>query len=128
MAKKWQVDLKEFEGLLNSNYDTAASLAHKGGDPQGACQVLVINGIAVGLLAIAERLEALVCLTVKLANPLSVVMETVEAVGEVKLGDLLPSRKCLCELDFREGKAPGPDHETTCPRYKEVKIGGTDPD
>ena len=127
MPKKYQVDLKEFEALLNSNYDTAASLA-KGGSPQAACQSLVTNGIAVGLLAIAERLEALVCLTVKLANPLSVVMETVEAVGEVKLGDLLPSRKCLCELDFREGKAPGPDHEATCPRYKEDKVGPPGPD
>ena len=72
MPKKYQVDLKEFEALLNSNYDTAASLAHKmtGGDPHGACQVLVINGVAVGLLAIAERLEVLVVEAVKMNRPL----------------------------------------------------------
>ena len=91
MPKKWQVDLKEFEGLLNSNYDTAASLAHVGtSTPGDACQALVLNGIAVGLLAIVERLEALIEITVKLANPLSVVMETVESVGVMKIGGTDP--------------------------------------
>ena len=115
MPKKWMVDLKEFEGLLNSNYDTATSLARAGTAPLGpTCEILVLNGIAVGLLAIAERLEVIAEAAVKVSYPL------------YSGWDL--SRKCLCELDFREGKAPGPDHETTCPRYKEVKIGGTDPD
>ena len=108
--KKWQVDLKEFEALLNSNYDTAASLA-KGGNPQAACQSLVTNGIAVGLLAVAERLEAIAAVYLPLDEP-----------------EVDTTRKCLCELDFREGKAPGPDHETTCPRYKEVKVGPPGPD
>ena len=30
----------------------------------------------------------------------------------------LAARKCLCELDFREGSPPGPDHEPTCPRLR----------
>lgn len=31
---------------------------------------------------------------------------------------LKEQRKCLCELDFREGSPPGPDHEPTCPRLR----------
>ncbi len=31
---------------------------------------------------------------------------------------LKAQRKCLCELDFREGSPPGPDHEPTCPRLR----------
>ena len=70
MPKKWQVDLKEVEGLLNSNYDTAASLAHVGtSTPGDACQALVLNGIAVGLLAIAERLEMVAEFYAPLVNP-----------------------------------------------------------
>ena len=71
MPKKWQVDLKEFEALLNSNYDTVSSLAVAGNAPPGStCQILVLNGIALGLLAIAERLEVIAVEAVKVNRPL----------------------------------------------------------